>query len=107
MVEQGRAAEGRGSEALRNGIHTKHDSKGIMQIKIFTVPLFGNEEAVEEMNKFLRGNKVVDITKSIVQQGDLADARTKAPFFLRPTKETRYIMGDAISRLYKAKSWIK
>lgn len=43
-----------------------------MQIKLFTIPLFGNEEAVEEMNKFLRGNKVVDITKNLVQQGDVA-----------------------------------
>ena len=43
-----------------------------MQIRIFTVPLFGGEEAVEEMNKFLRGNKVVDITKNLVQQGDVA-----------------------------------
>ena len=43
-----------------------------MQIKIFTIPLFGNEEAVEELNKFLRGNKVVDISKSLVQQGNLA-----------------------------------
>lgn len=42
-----------------------------MQIKIFTIPLFGNEEAVEELNKFLRGNKVVDISKNLVQQGDL------------------------------------
>lgn len=43
-----------------------------MQIKIYTIPLFGNEEAVEEMNKFLRGNKVVDIQKSLVQQGETA-----------------------------------
>lgn len=43
-----------------------------MQIKIFTIPLFGNEEAVEEMNRFLRGNKVVDVSKSLVQQGDVA-----------------------------------
>ena len=43
-----------------------------MQIKIFTVPLFGGEEAVEEMNKFLRGNKVVDIAKTLVQQGDVS-----------------------------------
>ena len=35
-----------------------------MQVKLFTIPLFGSEEAVEEMNKFLRGNKVVDITKN-------------------------------------------
>ena len=43
-----------------------------MQIKIFTIPLFGNEDALEEMNKFLRGNKVVDISKTLVQQGDVS-----------------------------------
>lgn len=43
-----------------------------MQVKIFTVPLFGGEETVEEMNKFLRGNKVVDVSKSLVQQGDVS-----------------------------------
>lgn len=69
-MEQGRADEGRGSQALRNGSH--RNKKGKMQIKIFTVPLFGGEEATEEMNKFLRGNKVVDITKSMVHQGDVA-----------------------------------
>ena len=43
-----------------------------MQIKIFTIPLFDYEEALEELNKFLRGNKVVDISKNLVQQGDLS-----------------------------------
>lgn len=42
-----------------------------MQIRIFTIPLFGGEEALEEMNKFLRGNKVVDISKNLVQQGEV------------------------------------
>lgn len=69
-MERGRAAEGRCSRALRNGSLLKKTNK--MQIKIYTIPLFGNEDAVEEMNKFLRGNKVVDITKSLVQQGDVA-----------------------------------
>ena len=36
------------------------------------MPLFGGEEAVEDMNKFLRGNKVVDITKNLVQQGNVS-----------------------------------
>ena len=39
-----------------------------MQNKIFTIPLFGNEEAVEELNKFLRGNKVANISKSLVSK---------------------------------------
>lgn len=43
-----------------------------MQIKLFTISLFGNEDALEEMNKFLRGNKVVDISKNLVQQGDVS-----------------------------------
>lgn len=43
-----------------------------MQVRVFTIPLFGGEETIEEMNKFLRGNKVVDISKSLVQQGDVS-----------------------------------
>lgn len=43
-----------------------------MQIKIYTIPLFEGDEVLEEMNKFLRGNKVVDISKSFVQQGNVA-----------------------------------
>lgn len=43
-----------------------------MQVRIFTIPLFGGEGTIEEMNKFLRGNKVVDISKSLVQQGDVS-----------------------------------
>ena len=34
-----------------------------MQEKIFTVPCSGGEEQNEEMNRFLRGNKVVGIEK--------------------------------------------
>lgn len=36
------------------------------------MPLFGGEATVDEMNAFLRGNKVVDISKQLVQQGDVA-----------------------------------
>lgn len=43
-----------------------------MQIKIFTIPMISGDGALEEMNKFLRGNKVVDISKNLVQQGDVA-----------------------------------
>lgn len=43
-----------------------------MQIKLFTIPLFCDEDALEDLNKFLRGNKVVDISKNLVQQGDVS-----------------------------------
>ncbi len=36
-----------------------------MQIKIFTLPLVSNEVQMEEMNHFLRANKIVDIRKDL------------------------------------------
>ncbi len=44
----------------------------MMQIKLYTVPLFGGEQIMEEMNRFLRGNKVVDITKQLITHGDVS-----------------------------------
>lgn len=35
-----------------------------MQIQIFTIPVTGGEEAVSEMNRFLRANRVSDIKKT-------------------------------------------
>lgn len=37
-----------------------------MQIKTFTIPLMGGEEQNEIMNKFLRGNKVVDFEQHLI-----------------------------------------
>lgn len=34
-----------------------------MQIKIFSIPILGGEVANEEMNKFLRSNKIINIEK--------------------------------------------
>ena len=61
-MEPDKAAEGRSGLVWRNGRLLVNVIT--MQVKLFTIPLFGSEEAVEEMNKFLRGNKVVDITRS-------------------------------------------
>ena len=36
-----------------------------MQFKIFTIPLFDNEQ-IEDMNRFLRGNKVVSVDKQLI-----------------------------------------
>ena len=36
-----------------------------MQFKIFTIPLFDDGQ-VEEMNRFLRGNKVVNVDKQLI-----------------------------------------
>lgn len=38
-----------------------------MQIKLFTIPVFDNAEATEEMNRFLRGNKVLEINQHFYQ----------------------------------------
>lgn len=40
-----------------------------MQLKVFAVPAQGGEEAVEEMNKFLRSHRVLSIEKRMVEQG--------------------------------------
>lgn len=40
-----------------------------MQLKVFAVPAQGGEEAVEEMNRFLRAHRVLSIEKRLVEQG--------------------------------------
>ncbi|MCL2327550.1 MAG: HRDC domain-containing protein [Bacteroidetes bacterium] len=37
-----------------------------MQFKIYTIPLLDDGQIVEEMNRFLRGNKVVNVDKQLV-----------------------------------------
>lgn len=37
-----------------------------MQIKIFTVPVQGGEEANEELNRFLRGHKILQVEQQLV-----------------------------------------
>ena len=36
-----------------------------MQIKIFSIPIGSSEAATEEMNHFLRANKIIDIKKDL------------------------------------------
>ena len=43
-----------------------------MQIKIFTIPISDNGTAVEEMNRFLRANKVLEIEKQLVNNQNSA-----------------------------------
>ncbi len=43
-----------------------------MEIKIITVPAIGGEELNEEMNRFLRGHKIVCVDKQFYQNSDNA-----------------------------------
>ena len=43
-----------------------------MQIKLFTIPLFDNEAELNEMNGFLRAQKVLTIDKQFVSVGENA-----------------------------------
>lgn len=43
-----------------------------MQIRIFTIPLLGDEQGLSELNHFLRANKVIDIRKELAQSGGSA-----------------------------------
>jgi len=40
-----------------------------MQLRVFSVPAEGSEEAVEDLNKFLRSHRVLSIEKRMVEQG--------------------------------------
>lgn len=43
-----------------------------MQIRIFTIPVIAGDEETERMNVFLRSHKVLETTKSVITQGDMA-----------------------------------
>lgn len=42
-----------------------------MQVKLFYVPIMGGEEAEEQLNRFLRGNRVLKIEKAFSQLAGL------------------------------------
>lgn len=41
-----------------------------MQVKIFDIPAICSEETVEQINKFLRGNRVLDVDRQFYQSSD-------------------------------------
>ena len=41
-----------------------------MQIQTFTLPIFENKSQTEELNKFLRGHKIIDIENRFVENGE-------------------------------------
>lgn len=43
-----------------------------MQIQIFTIPILGGEEMMQEMNHFLRANRVSDIQKTMTQSAGVS-----------------------------------
>lgn len=42
-----------------------------MQLKIFTIPLFGNDGCLDDVNSFLRSHKIVDIRKELIVQNGI------------------------------------
>ena len=40
---------------------------GNMQFKTYTIPLYDNKEEVEELNLFLRENKIINVQKNLIQ----------------------------------------
>lgn len=42
-----------------------------MQIQIFSIPMLGGEDELNELNHFLRAHRVADIRKEFVQKGDM------------------------------------
>ncbi len=42
-----------------------------MQIQIFSIPILGGENELNELNHFLRAHRVADMQKQLVQKGDM------------------------------------
>ncbi len=40
-----------------------------MQLRVFTIPVFGGEYVNEEMNKFMRANRIISVDKPLVVRG--------------------------------------
>jgi superfamily II DNA helicase RecQ len=40
-----------------------------MQIRIFTVPILNTSEEEEALNRFLKGNKILEVEQSLVEKG--------------------------------------
>ena len=47
-------------------INLARESLIYMQIKLFTIPVSDNGAAVEEMNRFLRGNKILEVESELI-----------------------------------------
>lgn len=42
------------------------DNESAMQIKLFTIPIGDSGTALEEMNRFLRGNKILEVENQLI-----------------------------------------
>ena len=73
-----------------------------MQIKIISVPVRHGEQENEELNRFLRGHRILKVDKELVQEGGMAcwtfcieyiEPSKKAP----PTKKVRVDYKEVLS----------
>ena len=55
-----------------------------MQVKLFTIPLFDNETELNEMNGFLRAQKVLTIDKQFVSVGEYRRNATASTSWYAP-----------------------
>ena len=40
-----------------------------MQVQIFTIPVFENQKELEDLNRFLRGRKVISVEEAFIVSG--------------------------------------
>jgi len=69
-VTQGERLERRIKKVL-NVVLQKKDAS-MMQIKMFTIPVFGGEALLDEMNAFMRGHKILQTEKQLAVFGSNA-----------------------------------
>ncbi len=66
-----------------------------MQIQLFSIPVFGSQSAVDDMNKFMRANRIIDVEKHLVNAAEGAywtfcirytEGLAPAPFYEKKEK---------------------
>lgn len=60
-----------------------------MQTKLFTIPVFESDESTEEMNRFLRGNKILEINQHFFQN-DQSSAWCFCVKFIEAANQTTF-----------------
>jgi len=63
-----------------------------MQIQVFKIPVESNSSMMEEMNKFLRGNKIVDVAQEFLSDNtgaNLANGQRPSQWLINTTSSCK------------------
>ncbi|MEQ1516416.1 MAG: HRDC domain-containing protein [Usitatibacteraceae bacterium] len=72
-----------------------------MQMRFFTIPVFGGESAADELNRFLVGSRVVAVDRHLVQAGN--NSAWAFCISYEASGDARPVVGDTHGRRVSAK----